>query len=117
MTAVDPERRPMRLRHGTCRELEDEADRLLWESLKGVTSREAKSDILTPWKLQDRYDHEVYTGTGTADPAVRKGVFGRTWNPKYPHLNSRDEYYPVRRAQDGLDTFVSGDDGNDGDGE
>lgn len=106
-------RKNMRLRNGTCRELEDQADALLWESLRGVTSREAKSDVLTPWKQQDRYDHEVYTGTGTADPAVRKGQFTRIWNSKYPHLNSRDGYYPVRRAQDGLDTFVSGDDGPD----
>jgi hypothetical protein len=108
----------MRLRNGTCRELEDAADALLWESLKGVTSRAEKSDILTPWKMQDRYDHEVYTAVGTADPAVRKGVFGRIWNSKYPHLNSRDGYYPVRRAQDGIDTFTGGDDvGHDDGGE
>jgi hypothetical protein len=111
------ERKKMRLRNGTCRQLEDEADALLWESLKGVTSREAKSDVLTPWKQQDRWDHEVYTGTGVADPAVRKGQFSRTWNSKYPHLNSRDGYYPVRRAQDGLDTFTGGDDGGHDDAE
>jgi hypothetical protein len=103
----------MRLRNGTCRELEDQADALLWESLKGVTSREAKSDVLTPWKQQDRWDHEVYTGTGFADPAVRKGVFSRARNPKDPHLNSRDGHYPVRRAQDGLDSYTGGDDGHD----
>lgn len=108
----------MRLRNGTCRELEDQADALLWESLKGVTSREAKSDVLTPWKQQDRWDHEVYTAAGTADPAVRQGVFGRAWNSKYPHLNSRDGHYPVRRAQDGIDTFApAGDDGGHDDGE
>jgi hypothetical protein len=105
----------MRLRFGTSRELEAQADELIRQSLEGVTSRSAKSDILTPWKQQDRLDHEVYPGSGIADPAVRKGIFGRAWNPKYPHLNSRDGYYPVRRAQDGLDTFT-GDDGHD-DGE
>lgn len=111
------EKKPrMRLRNGTCRELEDAADALLWESLKGVTSRAEKSDILTPWKMQDRYDHEVYTGTGFADPAVRKGVFSRVWNSKYPHLNSRDGHYPVRRAQDGIDTFTGGDDAGHDDG-
>jgi hypothetical protein len=108
------DRKPMRLRHGTCRELEDQADALLWASLKGVTSRKDKSDILTPWKQQDRWDHEVYTAAGTADPAVRKGSFSRTWNPKYPHLNSREGHYPVRRAQDGLDTYAGADDGHDG---
>lgn len=108
------QRSPMRLRHGTCRELEAQADELIRQSLAGVTSRKEKSDILTPWKQQDRWDHEVYPAAGTADPAVRKGLFSRTWNPKYPHLNSREGHYPVRRAQDGLDTWT-GDDGYDGD--
>lgn len=108
------QRTQMRLRNGTCRELESEADRLIAESLRGVTSREAKSDILTPWKQQDRWDHEVYPASGTADPAVRSGQFSRTWNSKYPHLNSREGHYPVRRAQDGLDTYT-GDEGYDGD--
>ena len=109
------QRSQMRLRNGTCRELEAIADELIRESLQGVTSREAKSDILTPWKQQDRWDHEVYPGSGIADPAVRRGQFSRAWNGKYPHLNSRDGHYPVRRAQDGLDTYT-GDEGHD-DGE
>lgn len=104
----------MRLRNGTCRELEDQANELIRESLKGVTSRAAKSDILTEWKQEDRWNHEVYPASGTADPAVRRGQFSRVWNSKYPHLNSRDGYYPVRRAQDGLDTFT-GDEGGDAD--
>lgn len=102
----------MKLRFGTCRQLEDEATRLIRESLAGVTSREAKSDILTEWKEKDRYNHEVYPAGGVADPAVRRGMFSRIWNPKYPHLNSRDGHYPVRRAQDGLDTYT-GDEGYD----
>jgi hypothetical protein len=64
-----------------------------------VTSRAAKADILTPWKLEDRQDHEIYTSTGIADPAVRKGMFNRAWNRKRPDLNSRDGHYPCRRAQ------------------
>jgi hypothetical protein len=72
-----------------------------------VTSRTAKSDILTPWKEEDRYNREVYTASGVADPAVRRGMFRRAWNPMHPHLNSRDGYYPVRRAQDGLDTHIA----------
>lgn len=103
----------MRLRFGRCRELEGIADELIRESLTGVTSRAAKSDILTPWKQQDRWDHEVYPGSGVADPAVRRGMFGRAWNRRHPHLNSRDGYYPVRRAQDGLDTYT-GDESHDG---
>lgn len=102
----------MRLRHGKCAELEAQADEIIRQSLAGVTSRSAKSDILTPWKQQDRWDHEVYSSVGTADPAVRRGMFGRTWNSRYPHLNSRDGFYPVRRAQDGLDTWT-GDESHD----
>jgi hypothetical protein len=108
------QRAQMRLRNGTCKELEAQADELIRLQLAGVTSREAKADILTPWKQQDRWDHEVYPASGTADPAVRRGIFGRAWNRKYSHLNSRDGFYPVRRTQDGLDTYT-GDDGYDGD--
>jgi hypothetical protein len=104
----------VRMRFGVCRELEAQADALIKASLAGVTSRAAKSDILTEWKQQDRWNHEVYPASGTADPAVRRGQFSRAWNSQYPHLNSRDGWYPVRRAQDGLDTYT-GDDGSDGD--
>jgi hypothetical protein len=82
--------------------------------LKDVTSREAKSDVLTPWKQQDRWDHEVYTASGVADPAVRRGFYGRAWNRKHPHLNSREGHYPVRQAQNGLDTYEA-DGGGGGD--
>jgi hypothetical protein len=105
----------MRLRHGVCRELEDKADELLRELLKDVTSREAKSDILTAWKQEDRWNHEVSTASGVADPAVRRGIYGRAWNRKQQHLNSRDGHYPVRLAQNGLDTYVADGGGNDGD--
>lgn len=105
---------PLRLRNGVCHVLEDEADRLIAESLKGVTSRDAKSDILTPWKLEDRQNREILTSTGYADPAVRQGMFRRAWNPKHSHLNSRDGHYPVRRmVTDGLDETVSAYDGED----
>lgn len=97
----------MRLRFGVNRPLEDEADRLIRESLTGVTSRSAKSDILTEWKYEDRLAREVFTSTGFADPAVRRGMFRRAWNRRYPHLNSRDGHYPSRRVQNGLDTYVS----------
>ena len=105
----------MRLRHGVCHSLEEEADRLIAESLKGVSSREAKSDILTAWKLEDRMNREILTSTGTADPAVRQGQFNKAWNPKHGHLNSREGFYPVRRfVSDGLDETTSY---YDGDGE
>lgn len=78
------------IRYGVHRTLEDEANRLIRESLAGVTSQSAKSDILTPWKEQDRLSREVYNGTGFPDPAIRQGMFHRAYNSAYPHLNSRD---------------------------
>lgn len=88
---------PLKLRNGTCRVLEEEADRLIAESLKGVTSRSAKSDILTPWKQEDRRNREIYPASGIADPAVRRGMFRRAWNPRHAHLNSRDGQYPPQK--------------------
>jgi hypothetical protein len=80
-----------RVRYGVCESLESEADRLIAESLIGVTSREAKSDILTPWKLKHRKTHEILTRTGApVDPAVRRGQFTRSYNPNQTWLNSYD---------------------------
>lgn len=79
-----------RMRYGRHAGLEDEADRLIHESLAGVTSMAAKSDILTPWKEQQRRRREVYVSSGVPDPSVRQGMFHRRINPARPHLNSRD---------------------------
>lgn len=70
--------------------LETAANELLWESLKGVTSQTAKSDILTPWKEQDRHNREVMSRSGVIDPSTRRGMYHRVANPRSPHLNSRD---------------------------
>lgn len=78
------------LRYGVHRPLEDEADRLIAESLKGVTKHSDKADILTPWKQDDRRKREVYTAHGVPDRSVRQGMFHRAWNPRQQHLNSRD---------------------------
>lgn len=80
--------------------LEDEADRLLHESLKGVTSQSAKSDILTPWKQQDRWSREVMANAGVIDPAIRKGMYHRVANKTLPHLNSRDGHTRASRFAD-----------------
>jgi hypothetical protein len=77
-------------RHGIHPELEDEANRIIRESLKGVTKRSEKSDVLTPWKEQDRRGREVYNTTGVAEPTMRQGMFHRAWNPARPELNSVD---------------------------
>lgn len=78
------------MRFGVHKPLEEIADALLADSLRGVTSQEAKSDILTPWKERDRRRREVYTGVGYPDPSIRSGMYHRRSNPGSPHLNSRD---------------------------
>lgn len=77
-------------KHGIHPELEAEADRLIRDSLRGVTARSEKSDILTPWKEQDRKSREVYNATGFAEATTRQGMFHRSWNPARPELNSVD---------------------------
>lgn len=78
------------VRSGIHLPLEREADRLLMESLRGVTSQEAKKDILTPWKEQDRRSREVYNSNGFADAHVRRGMYHRVANTARPQLNSRE---------------------------
>lgn len=94
-----------RLRYGVHRPLEDEADRLIAQSLKTVTRHSDKSDILTPWKADDRKSREVYTSSGVPDRALRQGMFHRAWNRKQPHLNSRDgmaRFSKVHSSSEGL---------------
>jgi hypothetical protein len=96
------------VRRGTHRLLEDEADRLIRESLKGVTKHSEKSDILTPWKQQARYRREVYVASGVPDRSVRQGMFGRALNPSKPELNSRDGIAPPRYGSStSLSDFVA----------
>lgn len=76
------------LHYGVHHELEAAADELIRESLAGVTSQTAKRDILTPWKMKDRLNREVYVKSGSPDAALREGNFHRSYNPAYPHLNS-----------------------------
>jgi hypothetical protein len=77
--------------------LERAADELIFGSLKGVTSQAEKSDILTPWKEQDRRNREVLSTTGSVDPAIRRGMYHRVYNRSQAHLNSRDgETLPTR---------------------
>ena len=91
-----------RMRFGVHPLLEEESNRLIRESMKGVTSHEAKRDVLTPWKEKDRLSKEVYSASGVADPAIRKGVFGRVANKSAPHLNSVEgKVPPMGRTSEG----------------
>lgn len=93
------------MRQGISPVLEAEANRMLRESMKGITKHSAKSDILTPWKQQERYRREVYTPTGVADATSRRGIFGRVTNTTRPELNSRDGV--VRAAPRGRSTLAA----------
>lgn len=78
------------LRYGIHKPTEDAANEMIRESLVGVTSQQAKADILTPWKEQDRLSKEVFNPNGVPDDAVRQGMFHRSYNTWRPHLNSRE---------------------------
>lgn len=95
------------VRRGVHRPLEDEANRLIRESLKGVTKHSEKSDILTPWKEAERYRREVYVVAGTPDQSVRKGMFHRAVNAARPDLNSRDGVARPRATGNSLMDFVT----------
>lgn len=93
-------------RYGIHAPLEAEANRLIKESMAGVTSQRAKSDILTPWKEKDRRDREVYTESGVPDAASRRGIYHRAYNSTAPHLNSRDGMTRGRRTPLSMRTFA-----------
>lgn len=94
------------IRRGIHLPLEEEANRLIRESLQGVTKHSAKSDILTPWKEADRHRREVYVASGTPEPAVRRGMFHRALNTANPELNSRDGIARSRHRLGTLATHV-----------
>lgn len=96
----------VRLRSGVDNALEEQANELIRQSLRGVTRHSAKSDILTPWKEQERHRREVYSHEGVVDPQVRRGMFHREANLAQPELNSRDGATPPRRMTSSLATFV-----------
>ena len=73
---------------------------MLRRSMAGITKHSEKSDILTPWKEQDRLRREVYVESGTPDPVMRRGNFHRAWNPARPDLNSRDGMSRGSRTQE-----------------
>ena len=101
----------MRQKFGIDEELEDAADELIRRSLEGVTSHEAKKDILTPAKARVRRQRGIQTGgtrrveenvnselLGQPDKAMRLGMFGRVTNLSRPDLNSRDGLAPPHRT-------------------
>jgi len=80
-----------RVKYGIHEPLEAIADALIFGSLKDVTSREEKSDVLTPWKEKNRKSREILSSSGhPIDGALRRGMYHRAYNPVQKHLNSYD---------------------------
>jgi len=93
------------LRSGVHLLLEEEANRLIRDSLKGVTKHSAKSDILTPWKETERRRKEVYVSSGIPDASLRKGMFHRAAST-HLHLNSTDGHHKPRKIAGSMSGFV-----------
>jgi hypothetical protein len=85
------------VRSGIHLPLETAANELIAASLKGVTSQQAKADILTPWKENDRRSREVLTASGSPDAQIRRGMYHRAANRTKPYLNSREGVAPALR--------------------
>lgn len=96
----EEERRLGRIRYGTHLALEEAANEIIFGHLRGITSREEKADILTPWKEKNRLSKEVYNVTGFPQPSIRNGMFHRTLNRAKPWLNSRDGWAQTASRQD-----------------
>lgn len=96
----EQEQRLGRVRYGTNLVLEEEANEIIFGHLRGISSREEKSDILTPWKEKNRLSKEVYNVTGFPQPSIRSGMFHRTLNRAKPWLNSRDGIAQTASRQD-----------------
>jgi len=95
----------MRMHYGVHVGLEEAADELLRQQVASLP-RSQKMDLLTPWKERDRLSREVYNSEGVPDPALRRGMFHRAWNPKQTHLNSRDAH-GYQPKIDTLNLYVS----------
>ena len=69
------------VRTGLHKPLEDAANEILRQHLSKITRNADKSDVLTPWKEQDRRKREVYVSTGVPDGRLRRGIFSREGVP------------------------------------
>ena len=79
----------MRMRYGIHKFLDEEATKLIAQSTRGQ-SLDERSDVLSPSQEARRKSREVYVSSGTPDPALRVGTFGKVANTTRPDLNSRE---------------------------
>jgi hypothetical protein len=97
------------IRRGVHAALEREANKLIQQSLKGITKFSEKADVLTPWKNNKRNKlREVFVPSGTPDPSHRKGMYHRAMNITRPELNSRDGHVPAQPPGKIREGFVLG---------
>ena len=75
--------RPMSLRSGVDYKLEEEADKMLADSRRGVTSMSAKTDYLSKEQLALRQSKEVLNRQGVPDASFMSGMYRRVFNPLY----------------------------------
>lgn len=73
--------RPMSLKSGVDYRLEEDADRWLAESRRGVTSMSAKTDYLSREQLALRQSKEVMNQHGVSDASLFSGMYRRAFNP------------------------------------
>jgi hypothetical protein len=73
---------PMSLRSGVDYRLEEDADRWLAESRRGVTSMSAKTDYLSKEQLALRQSKEVMNHHGVSDASLFSGMYRRAYNPQ-----------------------------------
>lgn len=71
----------MSLKSGIDYRLEEDADRWLAESRRGVTSMSAKTDYLSKEQLALRQSKEVLNHHGMADSSLFSGMYRRAFNP------------------------------------
>lgn len=73
--------KPLRLKSGTDFQLEDDADKLLAEGRRGLTSIQDKTDYLSREQLALRRSKETYNMHGVPDASLYSGMYRRSFNP------------------------------------
>jgi hypothetical protein len=86
MTTIEPRRRVsaprlLPLKDGVNYKIEEEANKLLAQSRRGVTALSAKQDYLSEDQLRLRYQREIFNSHGVCDESLVCGLFRRAHNP------------------------------------
>lgn len=79
--------------------LEEEANRILAESRKGITNHSEKNDYLSDEQLLMRYTREVYNQNGFPDKSIVAGYYRRSYNPNMGKRPTRTTIFPEENTQ------------------